>query len=277
MSVDNELKKHYYEDYDVQEIADGVYKINEFNLSTMFLIVGSERAVVIDCGTGVSDFLGCIRKITDKPLDLLITHAHVDHIGGRGQFESMALSEVDECLIKDVTVLYRKLYVLEMRLMGFKILKRKYVKIKKVKNEPIVKHLKGGDIIDLGGKTLTVFETPGHTKGSLVYRLNEQNILFTGDVVNPLCLMFLKHATTLEVMKSTVERVLNIENVDVMWASHLSAPIDRGVLERGIACIDKARSRGNRLLPWISIVSKEDFTIIHLANKRNNKKVKKCQ
>lgn len=47
MSVDKTLKTQL-KDYDVQEVAPKIYKINEYNLSTMFVIVGSERALCID-------------------------------------------------------------------------------------------------------------------------------------------------------------------------------------------------------------------------------------
>jgi len=268
MSVDKTLMTKKYDDYDVSEIAPNVYKINEFNLTTTFLIVGKDRAVTIDCGTGVGDYVAKIREITDLPLTLLVSHAHVDHIGGRWQFDKMSISQKDEPIIKDVTVSARKGYVLLMKFLGFKVRKNKLLHYDKVKKEPKLEYLKEGDEIDLGGKTLVVYETPGHTKGSLSFLLKEDEILFTGDVINPQCLMFLKHATTLSVMKETYRKIAEIKGYKTIWASHLSAPISNDVFQNGFGAIEKAQKRGNRLLPWISFVDYKGYTIIHLANKR---------
>ena len=35
------------------EFADGIYEIDEFDCVSVFVIVGSKRALVIDCGTGI--------------------------------------------------------------------------------------------------------------------------------------------------------------------------------------------------------------------------------
>ena len=37
-------------DYTVEEIKRGIYKINEFNISNSYLILGNEKALLIDCG-----------------------------------------------------------------------------------------------------------------------------------------------------------------------------------------------------------------------------------
>lgn len=266
MSIDKELKKIAYLDYNVQEISSGVYKVNEYNLTTMFVIVGENKAVTIDCGTGIGDYRRVISKITKLPVDLIVTHGHVDHIGGRGQFEKMYISEKDQVLIKDVNVFYRKMYVLLMKAMGFKVLKNKAMAFEKVFREPQVNYLKEGDIIDLGGKTITVLETPGHTIGSLSFLLNEDKILFTGDVINPLALMFLKNSASLEILKISCKRILDIEGYDTIWASHLSAPITKDDALRAVGCIEKAQKRRCKL-PLISIAKKDEYTIIYFLNK----------
>lgn len=69
MSVDKTLKTQL-KDYDVQEVAPKIYKINEYNLSTMFVIVGSERALCIDCGTGVGDYKAVIERLVEGNLTI---------------------------------------------------------------------------------------------------------------------------------------------------------------------------------------------------------------
>ena len=78
------------------EFADGIYEINEFDCVSVFVIVGSTRALVIDCGTGIGDLRWVIEnKITDKPYDVVATHNHGDHIGGAGFFDSIYIHPAD--------------------------------------------------------------------------------------------------------------------------------------------------------------------------------------
>lgn len=49
------------------EIAPGTYAINEFGLATTYLLVGEEKALLIDTGCGVGDLKEVISKLTDKP------------------------------------------------------------------------------------------------------------------------------------------------------------------------------------------------------------------
>ena len=74
-------------DLPVTELAENVYLLNEFDGTNCYLVVGSEKALLIDCGTGFCDIRGAAEKLTDLPITLAATHGHGDHIGGAGQFE----------------------------------------------------------------------------------------------------------------------------------------------------------------------------------------------
>lgn len=268
MSIDKSLYKKV-DRYDIEKLADGVYKINEYNLTSMFLIVGNDRALAIDCGTGVGDYKAVIESLTSLPYDLAITHAHVDHIGGRGQFGKMFISKDDECLIKSVTVKRRKSFVATMKyLMFFKVIRHRDANYIPILNEPELSYLKEGDTFDLGGKTVKVFETPAHTRGSLSYLAVEDRILFSGDVVNPNNLMFMPNATSIEEVRDTLKKIKNIGGYDTHWASHLNSPISLETLENGLACAEKAARKKNTALPLIAFARVKDFVIIHLTNKR---------
>ncbi|MBP3041602.1 MBL fold metallo-hydrolase [Bacillaceae bacterium Marseille-Q3522] len=61
-----------------------------------FLLIGEERAALIDTGLGIDH----IKRITDQLTDLLIfvltTHVHADHIGSHGEFEELYVQEKEE-------------------------------------------------------------------------------------------------------------------------------------------------------------------------------------
>ena len=57
----------------------------------MFLLVGDEKAMLIDTGVGIGDLAGFAQTLTDKPLMVCYSHNHVDHIGGAGAFDQAFL------------------------------------------------------------------------------------------------------------------------------------------------------------------------------------------
>lgn len=71
-------------DYPIRKIADDTYMISDFGIANCYLLIGEERALLIDCGLGIGDIKGAVEKITDKPILVVATHGHVDHAGGDG-------------------------------------------------------------------------------------------------------------------------------------------------------------------------------------------------
>ena len=100
-------------DLPVTKLAENVYLLNEFDGTNCYLVVGSEKALLIDCGTGFCDIRGAAEKLTDLPIILAATHGHGDHIGGAGQFEEIYIHRADcEMLNKaQMSLLFRKVFL----------------------------------------------------------------------------------------------------------------------------------------------------------------------
>ena len=71
------------EGFQVTEIGEKIYCILDAGNSSFYVVEGEEKAAVIDTGiTAGAKILPVIRELTDKPLLLVITHAHPDHLWG---------------------------------------------------------------------------------------------------------------------------------------------------------------------------------------------------
>ena len=84
---------------EIIKIGDGIYQIKYYWLGIanvyMFLIIGRERALLIDTGYSTTNVMKYVRHITAKPIIPVNTHGHFDHIGGNGVFQKVYLSEKD--------------------------------------------------------------------------------------------------------------------------------------------------------------------------------------
>ncbi|MDP4089604.1 MAG: MBL fold metallo-hydrolase, partial [Bacillota bacterium] len=140
----------------------------------MYLVEGSEKAVLIDAGLSRDDLAGYVKTLTNKPIEVIITHGHVDHIMCADQFDKVYMSH------SDVSV---------------------------VNSGPGLKHLdtskfidlQGGEVFDLGGYKLEIIAFPGHTYGSIVILDRERQYLFASDSIGSGELwMQLDHSTSME-------------------------------------------------------------------------------
>ncbi len=167
----------------VAEIALDTYAINEYGLDALFLLVGSEKALLIDTGTGVFDLPALVKGLTDKPLIVALTHGHVDHAGGIGFFDEVYAHPDDFDMALNIPYEQRKGYASGI------LANNPYSPIDA---ESVVNHAKmpkmlplfEGEVIDLGGRKVAVYETPGHTPGGLSFLDVRERILFSGDACN---------------------------------------------------------------------------------------------
>jgi hydroxyacylglutathione hydrolase len=171
----------------VVEIAHNTFFINEFGMNSMYLIVGDKRALVIDAGTGFCDFKDIIENLTRLPYDVALTHGHPDHSGGIGQFDTVYIHPADTAMALHIPYEQRAQYGEIMRKMsiGYKnVWGYTRENVAMYSSQPVIKLLSDLQVFDLGGRKLTVYQTPGHSPGSCVFLDDQSRILFSGDAAN---------------------------------------------------------------------------------------------
>lgn len=181
--------------YTIKEISKDTYEIGEFDCASMYLIVGSEKALMIDAGIGIGDIQTVLSQLTDKPITLALSHSHADHVGFVPLFKKVYVNDLDAPVLKlppDTTsqsMAVRKNYInLIAQRSGKKYNYNLDIDLDEwnVSNTEFVS-LKDGDVFDLGNRKVTCYTCPGHTPGSMIFIDNMSRILFLGDALN--CLL----------------------------------------------------------------------------------------
>lgn len=165
-----------FEDEDVPGVFHIYYDAHSKGASAwMHLIVGQERALLIDTAFGIGDLRGLVETLTDKPVDVVNTHFHGDHSAGNGQFETvfihkydipyLEMSEKAENRLLPAPGTYREEDIIPLR---------------------SAKHIamEDGFVFRLGeGHEVEVIHMPGHAAGGCMLLDRKYNLLFSGDAV----------------------------------------------------------------------------------------------
>ena len=166
------------------EFEPGVFEIDEFDCASIFLIVGRERALLLDTGIGVGDLRRVVARLTDKPYDVVLTHGHGDHAGGSCAFPQVWLHPADTLKFPMEPALRRRYAEMiahrEHKHYPYDLDRD----MQPGDTPPRVLPLRDGQVFDLGGRVLTVYECPGHTPGEVVLTDSASGILFCGDACN---------------------------------------------------------------------------------------------
>jgi glyoxylase-like metal-dependent hydrolase (beta-lactamase superfamily II) len=146
---------------------------------SVYVLEGEDRALVIDAGTRIPRLYQTVRKLTDKPVTLALTHGHGDHVGGAFGFPEVWLHPADTALLGS----RRQAYQGEL------------------------KYLTDGQVLDLGGRKVEVLCTPGHTSGSVTFFDKDHGYGFSGDAFGSTNLLLF--AGTFRGLIGTIDRTLD--------------------------------------------------------------------
>ena len=179
----------------IREMEPGLWLLDEAHEATGYLVAGEERACLIDTMNGYNDLAEAVRGLTDKPVFVVNTHGHPDHIFGNVYFDGAYLHPADLPMARMFAE--DPGFEAEFGARGLRM--------------PPFRPVREGDVFDLGGRHLEVFELPGHTPGGILLLLREDRVLFTGDSVNHHLWMQLDGCAPLETFAKSLDRVLFLE------------------------------------------------------------------
>lgn len=244
--------------YPMVQFKKDTWEIDEFDCASMFLLVGAEKALLIDCGMGIGDLAGAVRMITDKPLIVALSHNHPDHTGNAVQFPEIWLNPRDRDMPIPLNAEFRKNDVRQIARRQKRGLGAPYTMFplypfdldEDIRDPepdgpmPVIHDLRDGQTFDLGGgRIVTACECPGHTAGEMVFLDPQTRTLFAGDAVNyNLGVGAVPLETTLKAMK----RIASMKDqYDGIWNGHhdfraLGAPLEEDCLPTIIEMMEDA-------------------------------------
>ncbi len=188
-----------------KDLGNQIYRIEGQGAVGMYLIIGEKRAALLDTGLGANNLKEYVESLTDKPVDVYLTHGHLDHAGGMYYFDEVHMSHKDLPVLKGNSKKDRLDYLnLIKRMMGKDEWEEKDVcDVRDI----VIHDLKDGQRIDLGGRTLTAIDFSGHTKGSMAFYDDRSKYLFVGDCCNNSTFLFMEEGTSLTHYLSSLERI----------------------------------------------------------------------
>lgn len=162
----------------LEDVAPGVIAIGEprfYQINWSYLITGTRRALLLDTGTGIRDMAKAVRGLTTLPVTALPSHMHYDHTGGLAGFPHIAVPDLP--LLRegerDGWFTPRD----DLFVGSWEGMRWTPVKVKD--------WLPIGSTIDLGGRSLQLLHTPGHSPDSVSLLDEASDILFAADFVYP--------------------------------------------------------------------------------------------
>ena len=185
------------------EALPGVFHIGDAMGVYMTLLIGSERALLVDAGYGLEDVSAFVRLLTDKPVTVLLTHAHHDHALGARWFDETYMFPQDLPSWPIYTGEERRQSVADQAAAKGIAVAPDYLSAPMP--QPLA--LEEGPI-DLGGMTAQVVLCPGHTPGSAVVFVPERRLLLTGDDWNPCTWLFFPEALPAQAYRRNVRAML---------------------------------------------------------------------
>ena len=231
--------------FEAQKIMDNVTMISGLAGELCYLVEGRETALLVDGLSGIGSLKAFVRELTDKPVELVLTHSHPDHMG--------AAFEYGKCYIHpdDISGLYeagdaeRRYSFAAAGAKDFTLRMEDAVPCTPVCTLPVA----DGHIFDLGGTQLEVIAVPGHTWGHIVLLDRAARVVYSGDAVNCNTLMFLG-GTSIEEYRESLLHLQSYEYAfDVLWGGHRGVSVPKRIVPEAIGLCEEIMAGTDQKAP----------------------------
>jgi len=231
--------------FTIENIDDDTYVISEYKHweeTHAYLLNGAKYSLLIDTGLGIMNIYDEVIKLTDKPIIAVATHIHWDHIGGHKYFPNFYVHKDEVNWLTGefpLTIEQIKEYVVERCELpeDFDVNNYEFFQ------GNATRVLNDNDTIDIGGRTIQVLHTPGHSPGHMCFYEKSAYYLFTGDLVYKDTLLAYFPSTDPEAYLSSIERIAALP-VKRVFPAHHDLDIQTSIIEEMKMAFNQLKTDG---------------------------------
>ena len=147
---------------------------------SIYILEGTEKALVLDTGHMIKNFKDLIKKVTQKPIILALTHGHHDHVGSIDEFDTIYMDKADQYLIPNY--------------------------------KGKIENIRHGYTFDLGDREVEVIEMHGHTEGSIGFLDKKGKFIVVGDAIGHKLVWMHVSKIPLEALVGTLKGLVSIKD-----------------------------------------------------------------
>lgn len=214
----------------------------------LYLVQGRDRAALLDTGFGFGDLKSYLESLIHTPYTVLLSHGHLDHAGGAGQFDEVFLHPADWELERWHCTLQRRIDDVRNGPGGMppQITEADFLPSRTAPYTPLLP----GQDFDLGGVTVQVLPAAGHTAGSVIFLIPEDRIAIFGDACGEHTLLLFRESTSIETYHRNLCALRTAAPAfDRVLRNHGSYESPKQILEDNIALCEDILARRDAALP----------------------------
>jgi glyoxylase-like metal-dependent hydrolase (beta-lactamase superfamily II) len=228
--------------FEVYKVASGVFAIYEPHQSEetiAYLILGEKHALLFDTGMGISDIRKVTEELTKLPVVVLNSHTHDDHVGGNWQFDFIYGMDTDFTRANAKgSRTDAQAEIAPGEICG-PLPKNFKAATYATKPWKISEFLHDGAKIDLGGRTLEIIATPGHTPDAISLLDRANRLLLTGDTYYPAAIWLYRPETDLAAYRRSIQRLAALApQINLVLGAHNIPIASPNILPRLVAAFD---------------------------------------
>ena len=238
------LHEPWFEVYKVEAGVYAIYEPHQAEETISYLIVGTKQALLFDTGMGIGNLQSLVSRLTSRPIVVLNTHTHNDHVGGNWQFPFVF--GMDTAFTRANAKGSREDAQAELGpdMICGDLPKNFDRQAYATKPWKISMAVHDGFKINLGGgRTMEIVATPGHTPDAICLLDRANGLLFTGDTYYPAPIWLFRPETDFDAYVASVKRIAALEpQLKLVLGAHNIPVAQPSVLPRLVAAIEAVRA-----------------------------------